>query len=76
MNSATLVYELWLVKEAGARVALAWSHQRPHGGAVMNSLMMKIPVGRRLIPKVLFLNTRCSLESYGEFSKLLCLDHS
>lgn len=76
MNSATQVYELWLGKEAGARVALAWSHQRPHVGTVMNSSMMKIPVGRRLIPKVLFLNTRCSLESYGEFSKLLCLDHS
>lgn len=76
MNNATLVYELWLGNEAGVRVALAWSHQRPHIGAVMYSLMMKIPVGRRLIPEVLFLNARCSLESYGEFSKLLCLDHS
>lgn len=69
MNDFTLVYELRLRKEAGDRVALAWSHWRPHVGAVM----VRTPLGRRLIPKALFLNTVCTPESYGELSN--CLDH-
>lgn len=63
MNRLCLVYEFRLGNEKGARVALAWSHQKLHEEAVVYSVRTMTPVGRRLVPRALVLNTNCPLES-------------